>query len=155
MKDPLSDPVPTQPTAEGVHQSGVVYLSDDWLGQADLALNGLRPLPDRVVIGYRISADPVGTGDPDRAGSEGHDHHLVLGPDRVTMGPGLDRADLVLTMDWDLAVAIHRGTTGAKRAVLDGRITISGDPGALLGHQAHLAEIDDRLADLRARTVYR
>ena len=53
-----------------------------------------------------------------------------------------------------IAAAIARGEIGAQRAFLDGEIRLGGDTTALLGHQAELAEIDDRLADLRAITRY-
>lgn len=127
----------------------VPYLSGRWLELASDALAGVAPLPEPVVVGYRVTGGPsTGDGDGERR------HHLRLGPDRVAMGPGLGDADLTLTLDWDLAVAIHRGRAGAQRAVLDGRIRLAGDPDVLLGHQAALATIDDRLAGLRDRTSY-
>lgn len=126
----------------------VLFLSEQWLREADAALALMEPLPDVVTIAYRVSGGPGAR--PGRSA----DHQLVLGPDHVGIRPGVGDASVVMSLDWDLAVAINQGRTGAKRAVLDGRITISGDSGALLGHQRHLADIDDRLAGLRARTVY-
>jgi hypothetical protein len=130
-----------------IDEEPVLYLSGGWLQAADRALADMAPLPERVVVGYRVTGGPAG------AAPDGH--RLVLGPDRVSLAPGLDHADLVLTLPWDLAIAILGGTAGAQRAVLDGRIAVTGDPGVLLGHQRSLADVDDRLADLRRRTIYR
>jgi hypothetical protein len=59
-----------------------------------------------------------------------------------------------MTMDWDLAVAVSRGQESGQRAFLDGRLMMAGDPVILLGHQAHLIEVGDVLAQLRSRTFY-
>ncbi|MGF1596280.1 MAG: hypothetical protein ACFCVK_05020 [Acidimicrobiales bacterium] len=133
-----------EPAAQEETTAPVLFLSDEWLAAADQALAAVRPLAEPVRVGYRVTGGPAGTST----------HRLILGPDRV----GAERSDgddeLALTLDWDLAVAINRGEQNAQQAFLDGRIQIGGDPRILLGHQVQLAEIDDRLASLRARTTY-
>ena len=122
------------------------YLSDEWVAAADAGLADVPPLDTGVRIGFRVR---------EGARSEAtHDHVLVLGPLRTGIERGLDGAALTLSLDWDLAVSINRGELSAQRAFLDGQILLDGDPSVLLGHQASLAAIDDRLADLRARTSY-
>lgn len=122
----------------------IPYLSDPWLTEANAQLADLTPLEDELRVGFRVTGGPGGNAE----------HQLVLGPDRVGAERGVEGAAVVLTMAWELAVEIGQGRTSAQRAFLDGRIQLGGEPGVLLGHQSRLAEIDDRLADLRARTIY-
>lgn len=122
----------------------VRYLSDDWLAEADAALAGLPALPRPVVVGFVVTDGPDG----DRS------YRLVLGPDRVGVAAGTEGAGVVLTQRWDTARAIARGEHSAQRAFLDGDVRLGGDVRVLLGHQGELAAIDDRLAELRARTTF-
>ena len=122
----------------------IPYLSDPWLSEADTRLADLNPLDEEIRVGFRVTGGPDGDAE----------HQLVLGPDRVGAERGVEGAAVVLTMAWELAVEIGQGRTSAQRAFLDGRIQLGGEPGVLLGHQSRLAEIDDRLADLRADTAY-
>ncbi len=131
-------------TAPSGQPEDLVYLSDAWLAAADAALADLKPLETELRIGFRVGD---GTADDTT-------HQLVLGPDRVGAERGLDGATVTMTMSWELAVAIAEGRSSAQRAFLDGKIQLGGEPGVLLGHQAALSEIDDRLAELRARTRY-
>lgn len=143
------------------------YLSDEWLGQADRAVADLPPLPDAVTVGIRIIDGAAVVG-----------YSLVLGPDRVSIRPhrgdpedssgtstadqssdanddrARSRDDVRLTMPMEVAVRVARGQAGAQRAFLDGHIQLGGDTTVLLGYQRQLAEIDDRLADLRSRTRF-
>lgn len=123
------------------------YLGDDWLAAADASLANLSPLEGEVRIGFHVSEGVAST-------TKTWAHVLVLGPDRVGTERGLDGAAVTLHLDWDVAVSINQGNVSAQRAFLDGRIVLDGDPGVLLGHQAALAAIEDRLSDLRARTAY-
>ncbi len=120
------------------------YLSDEWISLADEALGALTPLETKLEVGVRVTDGPDGE----------RRYRLVLGPDRVGMIEGPDESDVRLTMTWPIAVAIATGNTSAQREFLDGRLQLGGDPGLLLGHQKALADIDDRLADLRQRTNF-
>ncbi len=138
---------------------GVRYLSDEWLDEADRQLGDLEPISGRVTVDVVVRSGPEG----DRA------YRLILGPDRV----GIDRGSapdpgngarssggttvasgVRMTLPWTVAVAIARGRASAQRAFLDGHIQFGGDASLLIGHQRELADIDDRLAELRSVTRY-
>lgn len=122
----------------------VLYLSDEWLRIADEQLAELSPVSGTVAVGMRVRSGPEG----DRI------YRLVLGPDRVGVAEGDDGCGVHMTLGWDVAVAIAKGRRSAQRAFLDGEVQLGGDTSVLLGHQQELADIDDRLADLRAVTQY-
>ena len=131
-----------QPNTGG--EETIRFLSAEWVAASDAALATAPPLPAPVSVGFEVSDgdDIVGA------------YRLILGPDRVGLEDDLDGANVVMSVDRQVAVAINQGQTSAQRAVLDGRLTVRGDAGVLLGHQAALAAIDDRLRDIRLRTVY-
>lgn len=120
------------------------YLSDAWLAQADAALADLAPIPDPLAVGIEVLGGPHG----DRA------YRLVLGPDRVGVSPEPEPAGVRMTVEWADAVAIAQGRSSAQRAFLDGRLRLGGDISLILGHQAALAAIDDRLVALRDSTDF-
>lgn len=120
------------------------YLSDEWLAAADAAVDGLSPVATDLSVGMEISGGPDG----DRG------YRLILGPDRVGVAADGGEVRVRMGMNWQTAVSIAQGRTSAQRAFLDGEIRLGGDTSALLGHQAELAEFDDRLGALRDRTDY-
>jgi hypothetical protein len=122
----------------------VAFLSDAWVAAANRAVSGLAPVSEPLVVGVTVTGDPQG----DRS------HQLILGPDRVGVERGPGPVSVAMTLGWELAVAINQGRESAQRAFLDGRLSLSGDPVVLLGHQAHLAQVDDVLGQLRLRTTY-
>lgn len=131
----------------------VDYLSAQWFRDADEALAGLTPIPSAVTVAVRVVDLPRGRDDVP--------YRLILGPDRVRIAAdGHDdptdgeRDAVTLTMSYAIATAIARGEIGAQRAFLDGEVRLGGDTTTLLGHQARLAEIEDRLGELRSRTRY-
>lgn len=132
----------------------VEYLSPEWFRRADEAVATLAAIPSTVTVAVRVVDLPRNRADVP--------YRLVLGPDRVRILPiEIDAApsetelgDVTLTMSYEIASAIARGEIGAQRAFLDGEVRLGGDTTALLGHQADLAEIEDRLSDLRSRTRY-
>jgi hypothetical protein len=120
------------------------YLDDRWLTEADAALAGLTPVGIELTIGVTVTGGPDG----DRR------YRMVLGPDRVGIDPGAGSAGVRMTLAWPDAVAVAQGNISAQRAFLDGRLRLGGDTGLLLGHQDALADLDDRLAPLRAVTRF-
>ncbi len=128
----------------------VDYLSAEWFREADDAVAALTPIPSAVTVAVNVHGLSR-----DRADVS---YRLVLGPARVHIlaaePDGAAGGDVSLTMAYDVAAAIARGEIGAQRAFLDGHVRLGGDTTALLGNQAQLAEIEDRLGDLRARTRY-
>lgn len=123
----------------------ILYLSDTWLAEADRRLAGLTPVDGDLEVGVTVRGGPEGE----------RRYRLVLGPDRVGIVPGNDGAGVRMTLDWEVAVRIANGDASAQRAFLDGDVQLGGDTVQLLGHQKQLADIDDRLAELRATTRYR
>jgi len=132
----------------------VEYLSPDWFRLADEAVATLAAIPSPVTVAVRVVDLPGNRADVP--------YRLVLGPDRIRIlatktgvAPSeTERGDVTLTMSYEIASAIARGEIGAQRAFLDGEVRLGGDTTALLGHQADLADIEDRLSDLRSRTTY-
>ncbi len=122
----------------------VRYLSDEWLRRADDDLTSLTPIPASVAVGILVRSGPEG----DRG------YRLILGPERVGVEAGTDGSGVQMSLDWDVAVAIANGESSAQRAFLDGQMQLGGDASLLLGHQSELADIDDKLDDLRAVTSY-
>lgn len=125
----------------------VAYLSDAWLAAADLAVADLTPLDGHLVVAMVINGGP----------QDQYRYDITLGPDSVGFAStlaGTSAADVSMTMEWSVAVGVAQGQRGAQRAFLDGDIVLDGDVTRLLGHQEALAAIDDRLADLRARTDF-
>ena len=119
---------------------GIRYLSHEWLQRADERLAGLNPVSEPVSVAMTVTGGPDG----DRR------YRLILGPDRVGISGGHDDSGVRMTLSWEVAVAIAQGRGSAQRSFLDGHLQLGGDTSLLLGHQQALAEIDDRLDDLRA-----
>lgn len=120
------------------------YLSDDWLAEADRRLADLHPITEAVSVGMTVEGGPDG----DRA------YRLILGPDRVGMEPGIADSGVRMTLPWAVAVAVAQAEASAQRAFLDGHLQLGGDTSLLLGHQRALADIEDRLDQLRAETDF-
>ncbi len=138
------EPPPTDRSATSDAKTRLLYLSDAWLREASEAVAGLTPLESDLVVGVTVLGGP----ENDRS------YHISLGTGPVSIRAGLDGALVTMTMKWPLAVAIAKGETSAQRSFLDGEIQLGGDASQLLGHQKQLAEVDDRLAKVRARTDY-
>lgn len=119
------------------------YLSDEWIEAADAAVAGLDPCTDPCAVSYVITGGPSGD----------TSYTLTLGPEAVGIQAG-GGAEVGLRMSWDTACAISTARLSAQRAFLDGDIRISGDAQALLGLGDALSGVDERLADLRARTTF-
>lgn len=120
------------------------YLSDEWLSEANKAVSSLAPVEGELVVGFRVFYEA----------SKCVEYQTRLGPEVVQIKGGLGDAEVVFSLDWDLAGGIANGRVSPQRAFLDGEITLGGDPGHLLGFQQHLAAVDDRLASLRNQTDY-
>ncbi len=128
----------------------VEYLSQEWLAEADAAVQGLTPVDSPLTVTMVVNGGPSGR----------YSYQIVLGPGQVRLRPVEDdsaessTADVSMMLDWDVAIGVAQGRIGAQRAFLDGDIQLGGDVTRLLGHQEALATVDDRLVDLRARTDF-
>ncbi len=120
------------------------YLSDEWLAEAGRALDALAPCDPGGRVRFDVADGP-----------DGPRHYvLVLGPDRVAISTDDEPCELTMRTDWDTARRIATGDASAQRAVLDGDLVLDGDVQVLLGNASAMADVDDRLADLRARTEF-
>ena len=84
---------------------------------------------------------------------------------RVEVGDGQTRinwpvpsdapaADLRITSGWETAGAVARGELSTQRALMQGRLRVSGRPGELADIAASLQACDPVPAELRAQTTY-
>lgn len=138
------EPAPTDRSATSDAKPRLLYLSDAWLHEANEAVSGLKPLESNLVVGVTVVDGP----------ENNRSYHMNLGTGPVSIGAGLDGALVTMTMKWSLAVAIAKGELSAQRSFLDGEIQLGGDASQLLGHQKQLADVDDRLAQVRSRTDF-
>ncbi|MFV0525480.1 MAG: SCP2 sterol-binding domain-containing protein [Acidimicrobiales bacterium] len=141
----MTDPGPTP-----------AHLSDAWLAAATTAVAGLAlPEPDGtsgpgpdgdpapVVIGYDV-ADPA-TGEPGPLS-----YRLVITRDVVRfVRRHPDEPGIRFRLDESTAAAVASGSANAQRAVLDGRIVVTGDPRLLLRVQETMAAVETALTPLR------
>ncbi|MCU0311077.1 MAG: SCP2 sterol-binding domain-containing protein [Acidimicrobiales bacterium] len=118
------------------------YLSPEWLEAAagaiadDEALQRLAPDTPFVLQHQVTGEEPV-------------TWHVVFG-DGVTLRTGAaDRPDVTFRCDPTTARRIHDGEESAQQAFMEGRLTLGGDPDALLAHHDLLSSLTDTLAPLR------
>jgi len=115
------------------------YLTDDWFAAVAEVL-GDDPIDAEVTVEQRVG-DVVW-------------HLQIAGAEvRLRPGPATD-PDVVFTQPYAVAAAVARGERSAQAAVMAGEITVDGDVSVLLGVAPALAEVDDRLVDVRVSTTY-
>jgi hypothetical protein len=121
------------------------YLSPAWLAQAAGA-----PLesPVRMVLEQVVEGTPDGT--VTYRVEVADDGARILWP-----VPGdAPAADLRITTGWATAVAVARGQLSTQRALMQGRLRVSGTPGHLGDAAASLAGVDPVPAGVRAATTF-
>lgn len=126
------------------------FLSPAWIDEAAAAAAASSELA-QATAGTRLTVQQVVDGGP-----EGEVRYAVAIDDgRVELRPGDDgSADVTFAVDWETAVAMATGVTGAQEAFTTGRLQVGGDIGALLRHGEALAGLDAVFAELRERTTY-
>jgi putative sterol carrier protein len=119
------------------------FLSDAWFGQlTDAGTPGDRP-------GLQIQQ--VVTDGPDGEVR----YHLRVSDGRIAVRVGdAPRPDVTFTEDYATAAAVAKGETTVQAALLDGRITVAGDMGAVVACQGDLAVLDPIPAAVRAATTF-
>ena len=125
----------------------LVYLSDAWIAALDEVAASHRGLQDAavgttLVVEYQVSSDPPAL------------WHITLnrGKGRVTAGPA-DEPDAWFEARPTAARALFDGSLDPLRAVIDGDLSIGGDPRRLLDHRKILDGIGDVFAGVRATTI--
>ncbi len=127
-----------------------VYLSPQWLAEADAAVSASEPLRSAtadvcLVVQQDVTAGPDG----DTC------YHVVVDHGTVSVVPGpAAQPDVTFTEDHATAVAISRGQLSAQGAFMVGRLRVGGDLERLLTHQDAFAGIDDVFGHLRASTTW-
>lgn len=139
------------------------YLSPEWFRAAGATPAGPTGPPPAAVAGPTESGegtDPaivmeqVVTGGPEGTVV----YRVRAGGGRATIEwpvpEGADAADLRITADWDTATAVASGRLSAQRALMEGRLKLSGYPAAMAERTAGLVGADAVAADLRAATTF-
>lgn len=126
------------------------FLSPAWIDEA-AAVASSSPALAGATAGIRLTVQQVVEGGP-----EGEVRYAVAIDDgRVELRPGdHGTADVTFAVDWETAVAMATGVTGAQEAFTTGRLQVRGDVGVLLRHGEALAGLDAVFAGLRQRTTY-
>ena len=125
----------------------LVYLSDAWIAALDEAAASHRGLQaaavgTALVVEYRVASDPPAL------------WHITLNPDevRVKAGPA-DEPDAWFEARPATARALFDGSLDPLHAMIDGSLSMGGDPRQLLDHREILDGIGDVFAWVRAATI--
>ncbi len=130
------------------------YLSEEWFTAAAAAL-GPEPDDERedgsvdtLVVEQRVLDGIDGEGDPVV-------WHVVVAGEARSIHPGPHPSPTVaFSQDYATAAAVASGEVSAQEAFMTGRITMSGDTGALLAVAPALAGVGDALAAVREDTSF-
>ncbi|MBC8194517.1 MAG: SCP2 sterol-binding domain-containing protein [Acidimicrobiia bacterium] len=122
--------------------TAAAYLSPEWIEALDEAAGQHPGIPaDRgdlpVTIAYRIVDGPA--------------WYMVVGRDRTRVLAGsVSSPDVWFSTDSTTAGEIHSGNRDPLRAVIDGDLTVGGDPRMLVSNQDVLAALGDLFASARS-----
>ena len=132
------------------------YLSEEWFAAATAALGAgtahdTAPgaaADDVLVVEQRVLDGPGGVDGPVV-------WHVVVAGGTRSIHPGQHPSPtVVFSQDYATAAAVASGELSAQEAFMTGRITMSGDAGALLAVAPALAGLTDALAAVRADTTF-
>ena len=125
----------------------MVYLSDAWIAALDEAAAshpGLQAatVDTTLVVEYKVASDPPSI------------WYITFNQDevRVKTGPA-NEPDAWFEAQPAAARAMFDGSLDPLRAVIDGDLSIGGDPRRLLDHREILNGIGDLFAGVRAATI--
>lgn len=122
------------------------YLSPGWFAEA--GATGEQDADGDLVLEQVVDAAPEGTV-VYRVVVKAHEARIVW-----PVPDGAPPADLSLSCAWQTAVAIARGDEPAQRALMAGRLRVSGDPRRLARDGIELGGIDPVPASVRRATSY-
>lgn len=122
------------------------YLSAEWLAAAS-SPDPLRQ-PVNLVLEEVVRDTPDGTVHY-RVEVAGDQTRIVWPVTREAPSP-----DLRISTDWPTAVAVARGDISTQRALMEGRLRVSGDPGGIGDAAGTLAGVDPLPSQVRASTTY-
>ena len=127
--------------------AGLVYLSDAWVAALDEVAASHRGLQaaavgTTLVVEYRVASDPPAL------------WHITLNQGEVRVKAGsADEPNAWFEARPAAAQALFDGSLDPLRAVIDGDLSIGGDPRRLLDHGEILDGIGDIFAGVRAATI--
>ncbi len=126
------------------------YLSPQWFEEVDAAIGQDGRVPSHDA-GAGLTLQQVVTDSP-----EGEVRYwLRLRDGALEIGLGDAKApDATISQSYETAVAVVTGQLSVQAALMAGRIRLSGNMTALLGHQEALKASDAAFADVRRRTTY-
>jgi putative sterol carrier protein len=125
------------------------YLSPEWIDELDAALSADDAVR-KATADVALTVQQVVTGGP------GGDvaWHVVVDHGAVAVRPGTtDDADVTFRQDRDTARAVAGGELSAQAAFMIGKLTVTGDVGKLIEHQAAFTGIDDATDAVRAKAT--
>ena len=121
------------------------YLSAEWF-----ALVSSAPLPEPAII----VLEQLVRDTPDGSVA----YRVEIGPSRARVTwpvpAGAPPANLRISTDWDTAVSVARGDLSTQRALMQGRLRVSGSPDQLAGATSTLAGLDPVPAGVREITTF-
>ncbi len=122
------------------------YLSAEWFAAAASS----EPLsePVRLVLEQVVRDTPEGTV-VYRVEVAGEQARIVW-----PVPEGAPTADLRISTDWPTAVSVARGDLSTQRALMEGRLRVSGSPGQLGEVSTSLGGVDAVPAGVRQETTF-
>ena len=122
------------------------YLSPDWIDELHAALSTDQAVR-RATVDVALTVQQVVTGGPDGDLT----WTVVIDHGDVAVRAGtIDDADVTFRQDRDTALAVASGEVSAQAAFMIGKLTVTGDVGKLIEHQAAFTGIDDATDAVRA-----
>jgi len=126
------------------------FLTAAWIAELDRLVAEDQSLRRATAdVSLVVQQDVIGGPDGDVA------YHLILDHGSAAVRSGrADQHDVTFRQDHATAVAIGSGELSAQAAFMIGKLTVGGNVGMLLEHQAAFDGVEDIFAQLRATTEY-
>jgi putative sterol carrier protein len=125
------------------------YLSPEWIDELHQALSADAAVR-QATADVALTVQQVVTGGPDGDVA----WHVVVDHGTVAVRPGTtDDADVTFRQDRDTARKVAAGELSAQAAFMIGLLTVTGDVGQLIEHQAAFTGIDAATDAVRARAA--
>ncbi len=125
------------------------FLSDEWLARLDEAARASGVRGEPLTIEHCIHP---GNGAPD---PEPVRYHVSIDRSGARVRAGsAQAATVIFEHDRETARAIAAGELRAQRAVIEGRVTVSGDVMALIDRRDDLGRLDEAFAAISGETEH-